>query len=392
MSELTGTGGFADAVRALTVGADNRAVVDLPDRVGLAAEALGAGPAEIWLADYQQRSLVPLSGGEVVDIASSIAGRAFLSAEAVEVERDDHFVLWLPLVDGVDRIGVLELEFPSQVPLASAPDLACFASIVATKVVSGALRTDMFARLRRRRDMALAAELQWQMLPPLSSSTGFVTVAGMLEPAYDVGGDLFDYAHNGRFTHFALFDAVGHGLESSLVSTLAVGTYRHSRRRNDGLLATADLLDHTIHDRFPDSQFVTGLLFILDADTGQLNWLNAGHPPPMLLRGGKVVAELETPPRPPLGLGHLMPEPPTPGLHQLEPGDRVLLYTDGVTEARTPSGDDFGVERLAELLERADASGYSAIEVVRRLSHAVLDHHGGRLADDATTLLVAWHP
>jgi hypothetical protein len=83
--------------------------------------------------------------------------------------------------------------------------------------------------------------------------------------------------------------------------------------------------------------------------------------------------------------------PPEPGICDLEADDVVLLYTDGVTEARTPDGELFGLDRLADLLEREAASGLQAGELLRRLVRAVLDHQAGGLRDDATLLLlVQW--
>ena len=81
---------------------------------------------------------------------------------------------------------------------------------------------------------------------------------------------------------------------------------------------------------------------------------------------------------------------PRPGIGEFEPDDVVLLYTDGVTEARTPDGEQFGLDRLADLLEREAASGRTAEELLRRLARSVLDHQAGGLRDDATLLLVPW--
>ena len=75
---------------------------------------------------------------------------------------------------------------------------------------------------------------------------------------------------------------------------------------------------------------------------------------------------------------------------QLEPGDRLLLYTDGITEARDSQGRQFGTQRLVEFAERSSESGLPPPETVRRLSHAVLDHQDGKLQDDATLVLVDW--
>jgi serine phosphatase RsbU (regulator of sigma subunit) len=81
---------------------------------------------------------------------------------------------------------------------------------------------------------------------------------------------------------------------------------------------------------------------------------------------------------------------PVTGSEQLEPGDSVLLYTDGVTEARSPAGDFFGERRLVDLIVRNLAAGLPAPETMRRVVHALLEHQQGRLDDDASLLLVQW--
>jgi sigma-B regulation protein RsbU (phosphoserine phosphatase) len=100
-----------------------------------------------------------------------------------------------------------------------------------------------------------------------------------------------------------------------------------------------------------------------------------------------VVAELSCEPALPFGLGD---RPPAPSTDELQPDDAVLFYTDGVVEARTPDGELFGLDRLADLLEREAASGQSAEEMLRRLVRAVLNHQAGGLRDDATLMLVQW--
>ena len=140
--------------------------------------------------------------------------------------------------------------------------------------------------------------------------------------------------------------------------------------------------------RYDDLSFATGIIARLDTASGRMEWSCAGHPPPLLLRGRKVVAELSCSPVLPFGLGDQVPGL---GRQDLEPDDAVLLYTDGVTEARTPDGQLFGLDRLTDLLEREAASGQPAEELLRRLVRAVLDHQGGSgLRDDATLLLVQW--
>jgi serine phosphatase RsbU (regulator of sigma subunit) len=107
----------------------------------------------------------------------------------------------------------------------------------------------------------------------------------------------------------------------------------------------------------------------------------------MLVRNGRVIGDLHTTPGPPVGLSLDAPSTLTASL---EPGDRLLFLSDGAIEARSPSGELFGRDRLGDLLERAVASGLPSSEVMRRLMHALLDHQGGLLQDDATLLLLEW--
>jgi serine phosphatase RsbU (regulator of sigma subunit) len=150
-------------------------------------------------------------------------------------------------------------------------------------------------------------------------------------------------------------------------------------------------IDETLYEGLAGEVFSTAVLLELDTDTGLLQWANAGHPEPLLLRGGKLIKTLSIDSRPPLGLGYLLDgESPTIGHEQLEPGDRILLFTDGVVEARSPDGDFFGVERLADLAIRHLAGGLSAPETIRRIVRELLEHQQNQLADDASMLLLEW--
>lgn len=386
---------FAGVIGSLLDAAHHVEPDRLPELIRTSAVGLGATSSRIWLADHQQRTLVPLDAlgeTEPAAIDRTVAGRAFASCEAVEIAGEVDVRIWMPLVDGVDRIGVLEVEIEAPTPRRR-EDLRHLASIATSEIIARGQYTDAFTVARRRQAMSLAAELQWQTLPPISFATRDVTIAGLLEPAYDIGGDIFDYALNDGGLHVGLFDAVGHGLASSHLSTLALGAYRNRRRGGDELAAIGSGVDVVIRDHDGMDEYVTGQLAHLDVAAGTLRWLNAGHPLPLLIRQGRVVGTMSCPPRPPFGLGYLLS-----GCHahmaedHLEPGDAVLMYTDGIIEARRPGGADFGIERLVDFLDRASAADLSPAETVRRLSNAVLDFHGGSLQDDATTVLVSWHP
>ena len=132
---------------------------------------------------------------------------------------------------------------------------------------------------------------------------------------------------------------------------------------------------------------MTAQMARLDVGSGLLRWVNAGHPHPLLLRNRRVVRTLYSPTTLPAGIGaatpHVSEEP-------LEPGDRVLFFSDGITEEHTTGGEEFGVDRLVDQLERAVQSGGPVQETVRRLSHALMRARGGATSDDATLLLLEW--
>jgi len=212
-------------------------------------------------------------------------------------------------------------------------------------------------------------------------------VAGALEPAYDIGGDTFDYAVNGPTVDLLVLDAVGHGLPAALLAAAAVGAYRHARRENRDLPDVAAAMNAVIAEQFTGSRFATAAIARLHLDTGQLRWVNAGHPDPIVVRGGALVHPGPCRPHPPLGLQTRKPEVCE---YQLHVGDRVVLYTDGIVEARSPEGEFFGEERLADFVQRAGADGDTAPETLRRLMRRVLVHQADHLQDDASIVLLEW--
>jgi serine phosphatase RsbU (regulator of sigma subunit) len=331
-------------------------------------------------------------------VDATVAGRAYQVLDALtQPNANGSTRAWLPLLNGTERLGVLAVTLdPWQ-----ADDLdgllgrrlrglaALFAELVVTKTAY----SDTIVRLRRRAEMGLAAELQWSLLPPLAFSGGGVTVAGALEPAYEVAGDTFDYSVDAGHASAVVFDGMGHGMNSSQLATVAVAAYRNARRGGAALLATTTAVHDALLNAFQGTAFTTGTFLDLDTETGLLSWVNAGHPHPLLLRDNRLVKTLACPPAPPLGLRTPVDAPRADFRscqERLEPGDRVLIYTDGVTEARSPGGEFFGEQRLADLLARNLAAGLPVPETMRRVVRALLEHQQGQLTDDATLLLVEW--
>jgi serine phosphatase RsbU (regulator of sigma subunit) len=229
-------------------------------------------------------------------------------------------------------------------------------------------------------------------------------VAATLEPAYEVGGDAFDYAMFADHLHVSIFDAVGHDLAAGLLASVSIASCRSTRRAGGTLPEIVTGADHAIASEFGDSRFVTALVCDLDVATGQFSWIPCGHPPPLLIRDGRVIRELARRPQLPLGLAELdrmirsrAQEPEAAGeipvySEQLEPGDRLLLYTDGIIEGRSADDQPFGVERLTEFFVRHDDTRIPAPETLRQLNRAIVDYQRGRLSDDATIVMVEWRP
>ena len=394
---------------------------DVPGLLAGHARRLGALDAAIFLVDYEQRVLTPLPrlGGperQAVPVEGTLAGRAF---STISLQwNGDGTLLWVPMVEGNERLGVVGYEF---VAGAGGPGgggggagdaggggvggggvggggwpyerderfmdavrklTAQTAELIVTKSDYG----DFFEWHRRLQPMSVASELAWQLLPPLTFGCDGVVISAALAPAYDLGGDSFDYGVDAGTARIAVFDAMGHGLEAGLLATVAVAAYRNCRRRQLKLSETVQFLDETIRERFGSERFVTAVLGELDIGSGRFCWYRCGHPGPLLLRGSKVVKTLWGDGGLPLGLGSWGEA----AEESLEPGDQVVLFTDGVTEARSPDGTFFGTDRLADMVSRASAGGNPPPETLRRLVQSILDHQAGDLQDDATAVLIEW--
>jgi serine phosphatase RsbU (regulator of sigma subunit) len=353
---------------------------------GVIAIALGATDCRLLIADYSLRFLRPLepdgSIGETIPVDGTMAGRCFTSGGQV-TNGDASPTIWLPMNDGAERIGVAELRFDGAAEPAS--DAQTVIDLAVLALVSRRRYSDVVHRARRTRPLSEAAEAQWDLLPPLAHSVGGTAVSGLLEPAYSIGGDSFDYAFNPARLDFAVLDAAGHGLDAVLMCAAAVHSLRNARRSDRSLVDTYAQIDRRIRLQFGHSLFVTGQLCSLDVNDGTLTWINAGHVLPLHVRDRTLIGEVQCAASLPMGLGGDVREVATVQLH---PGDRLLFYTDGVTESRSADGDPFGVDRLADFLVRATIDDVPAAETVRRLTTKVVEHVGGRLRDDATVFMV----
>lgn len=365
----------------------------LPGVVNRCARAMGLGSATTYLVDLQQQVLVPLDDQDAwLPVEGSRAGWAYRTV-SVRVEEDrNELVVWVPLIDGAERLGVLGVR-PGAMDAVRLRRCRLLAHTLALVITSKRTYSDWFISRTRTKSMHTHTEMLRAFLPPRSIGTTSVISTGVLEPAYDLGGDAFDHSLTRNILHAAIFDSMGHNLASGLTTAVALACCRNARRSGADLPEMVGTVDQELA-RWLSDQFCTGVMCQLNTETGVLRWCNCGHPAPLLIRDQRVVDQaLERPPQPPMGLDALLGPGTTREVHEqaLEPGDRVLLYTDGVTEARR-GGDEFGLARFTDFIIRSAAAGQRPAESLRLLIHDIRAHHSDKLTDDATILLIEWQP
>ena len=351
--------------------------------------------ADLLLVDLAQEVLTPMSQRlSPVQVEGTIAGRAYQLGEILPSnDGPGERLLWVPLLDGTERIGVMRVGLDGDVIDDLELRARCWSlaglmgHIVMTKIVY----SDRLRMLRYHIPLSAPSELLWQLLPPRTFASDRVIVTALLEPHDQVAGDAYDYAADSTTLDLAVFDAVGHDMQSCLITAVALTAIRNGRRAGETNLAElAERASRLVTEQPGPLRFVTAVLARLETETGLLHYLLAGHPPPLLVRSGRVVKELTHPPRRPLGISPARTGDQVVAQEQLEPGDRLLLYSDGIVEARDAAGEFFGEQRLVDFTERASLAELSAPETLRRLAAAVLAHQGGQLQDDATLLMVDW--
>ena len=359
------------------------------------AEAVGAREVSFLIADFSGRSLIRLghAGGagalrlqgketaERVPLVGTPHGQA-LAAQAVEVIAEhDGARLLAPVTSRGEAVGVLELEledFPVEQTVA---DVALAAHFLAYVVIANRRYTDLFEWGQRSVPLSLAAEIQHRLLPgAFTCEAGQFTLAAWLQPAGEIGGDTFDFSLERDTLHVSMTDAMGHTMDAALLATVLVGALRNARRRGVDLAEQARLANDALAEQAGEAQFVTGLLVRIDLASATAGIVNAGHPPPLRLRAGRV-EHVRLDADPPFGLlpgrGYRVQALP------LEVDDRLIFVTDGMLER------DAARLNIAAFLT-ASASMHPR-EAVQHLTQAVLQASGGQLRDDATALCLDWH-
>ena len=330
---------------------------------------------DVWLWDHQRTVLTSIrtnASVEPQDRAPSDVFSAHTSA---------------PIIYQGDELGVLTVAGPD---LDDQVDEVV--ALLATAVRAGEPTTDTINVRRRRRAMSLPAEMQWALLPPTQFSLPGAEISAAVEPAYDTGGDVFDYAINGDKLSMAVLDARGHGLRAATTATVATSAMRRARRSGASLLEIASDISASVNAIGDDADFVSGVLLEIDITTWEGTWISAGHLPPLLMN--ERIEPLDLRPALPLGMviGGSASEPVEQPF-ALQPGQALTLYSDGMIEnVALDVGDALGDDRFHQILHQQITSTFGELgqpqHVARSVVNDLLQLTGTVLRDDATIMVL----
>ncbi|HYN66709.1 MAG TPA: PP2C family protein-serine/threonine phosphatase [Ornithinibacter sp.] len=333
----------------------------------------------------ESATVLPFDGGPGEQAVRTQRVQVLAPRDAAEPSPPrDHWTVLAPMTERGEVIGLLELCLPQEPSPDTVAEIARLAHLLAFVVIANRRHTDLFEWAQRGRRSTLSAEVQQRLLPgPRTCEAGAFTLSAWLEPAAEIAGDTFDYSLARDLLHLSMTDAMGHGVGAALTATLCVGGLRNARRDGSSLLAQATatnavLVENAASNALDD--FVTGLVGRLDLRTGALELVNAGHVAPYLVRDG-VVRAVDLPADLPFGLFAETDYRST--MLDLEPGDRVVIVTDGMLERNAA-----GIDLLAAIVETRELHPR---EAARGLADIVLRATGHDLRDDATILLLDWH-
>ncbi|MFD7610720.1 PP2C family protein-serine/threonine phosphatase [Streptomyces sp. NPDC059828] len=285
----------------------------------------------------------------------------------------------LPVTNRGDTLGVLELTLP-HVNAEVLEQVEEAAHALAYIVIAGRRFTDLYHWGRRTTPLTLAAEIQSQLLPsaPCCEAAQF-TLAGAVVPASSIAGDTYDYTLEYDTLHLSITDAMGHDVNAAVLATLLVNASRGARRDGCDLAEQARRIHQVLLDH-SHGALATGQLLRIALDGSGAQLVNAGHLWPLCLRDGSV-EEVRLDVHLPFGVPS--PEPFRVQPLDLRPGDRLVLYTDGMQERQAEGVD------LPALIR--DTATEHPREVVQALTAAVTTACEGHLHDDASVLCLDWH-
>jgi serine phosphatase RsbU (regulator of sigma subunit) len=381
---------------SLLAAVEEASPVDVVDALGLElARDIDARHVALLISNFSGSAVVRLShvvgaGAlqdghnervESIPLPGTAYERVLFGQTREVVRRGDDWVVLVPVTERGDAIGVLEVSFVHGPDAGTIDDLVVATHVWAYALIASRRHTDLFEWAQREVPFSVSAEIQRRLLPAsYTAEAGPLTLAGWLEPSHDVGGDTFDYSLDREYLYLSITDAMGHDTAAALLATLVVGTLRNRRRALATPAEQADAANEALITHAAGSAFVTGLLIRVRLADGSAELVNAGHPAPFLVRNGTVVPLDEAPVQLPLGLAT---ESYRADTFSLEPGDRLLLVTDGYLDRLAGRLD---IEQiLLSTLQRHPR------QIVQELARKIREVTGGKLRDDATAVCLDWY-
>lgn len=293
----------------------------------------------------------------------------------------------VPVVLSGHVIGALNLE-SDQVGTYTESDvemLQFFANAAAISIERAVLHQQLLQKKVLESQLEIAREVQASLLPKTPPRIPGYEVAGLNLPAYEIGGDYYDYIPfpNGHFG-LAVADVSGKGIPAALIMATFRAVLRTQVRNDFELPHIMQSVNRLLADWIGVSGFVTAVYGILDPVAGTYVYANCGHNPPVLLRSDGGVEMLD---RGGAALGVLADAEYETAVVTLAPGDTLVLFTDGVVEAANADGEEFGPDRLLEVLKRTSgATVQKMIRAVVRETRAHSRRHGYH--DDFTIVIL----
>jgi serine phosphatase RsbU (regulator of sigma subunit) len=294
-----------------------------------------------------------------------------------------------PLLDSEGCLGMIALGAKRRGPFGEDDMelLVALASAAALRLRNLALSEETARRRLLDRELELAHDIQMGMLPRAFPERPEIEVAAALQPARSVGGDLYDVEAEGDRVWLLIGDVSGKGVGAALFMAVTKTLFRAIAPSSASVAAAMARVNHELARDNDRAMFVTAFAARLDVASGELEYVNAGHNPTYRVEAGGGVAPLGGAVNP--ALGALEGHDYRAGLARLRPGDLLLMYTDGVVEARSASGEEFQARRLESYLR--GCGGASADAVVRGLLGEVEDFAGDTPQyDDVTALALRW--
>jgi serine phosphatase RsbU (regulator of sigma subunit) len=262
--------------------------------------------------------------------------------------------------------------------------LTTLASVAAIRVENARLVESRLQQERLERELQLASEIQQRFQPAAPPPVSGYELQGISFPCYEIGGDYYDFIKrdDGRLV-IALGDVSGKGTAAALLMSSLHAAIHAQSGSHDTLVETISAVNRYLADNIPPNRFVTLFYAELDPDSGAVSFLNAGHNPPLIVHAAGTVEQLASGGLP---LGIKTDAEYREGRTQLQHGDVLVIYSDGVTEAASPSGEEFGPTRLYEVVARNVDS--SAAGIRDRIESALTKFSQGTQAADDITLVI----